>query len=194
MSTNTWVGVGNLTRDPESRYTQGANPTSMCRFSIAINDGFGEKQETNYINIVTFGKLADNCIQYLSKGKKVAVTGRIKTGAYTSQQTGQKVYTTDIIASSVEFLTPSGQQDQFSQQGFAQQSGFGQTQAYVNPQTQQMSQSASMASSAPQQGFAQPQQQSFAQQPQQQSFNPPPQVQNGNPQGFTALADDDVPF
>lgn len=193
MSTNTWVGVGNLTRDPESRYTQGANPTSMCRFSIAINDGFGEKQETNFINVVAFGRLADNCIQYLGKGKKVAVTGRIKTGQYTSQQTGQKVYTYDIIASNVEFLTPSGQQDQFTQQsGFAQQSGFGQ----APPQA-----------AAPQQGFAQPQQQSFAppaqqpQQPQQQSFNPPqqpaqqmPDQQMQPPQGFTALSDDDVPF
>lgn len=192
MSTNTWVGVGNLTRDPESRYTQGANPTSMCRFAIAINDGFGEKQETNFINVVAFGRLADNCIQYLGKGKKVAVTGRIKTGQYTSQQTGQKVYTYDIIASNVEFLTPSGQQDQFSQQsGFAQQSGFGQ----APPQA-----------AAPQ-GFAQPQQQSFAppaqqpQQPQQQSFNPPqrpaqqmPDQQMQPPQGFTALSDDDVPF
>lgn len=192
MSTNTWVGVGNLTRDPESRYTQGANPTTMCRFSIAINDGFGEKQETNFINVVAFGRLADNCIQYLGKGKKVAVTGRIKTGQYTSQQTGQKVYTYDIIASNVEFLTPSGQQDQFTQQsGFAQQSGFGQ----APPQA-----------AAPQ-GFAQPQQQSFAppaqqpQQPQQQSFNPPqrpaqqmPDQQMQPPQGFTALSDDDVPF
>ena len=112
MSTNTWIGIGNLTKDPETKYTQGQNPTAVCRFSIAINDGYGEKQEVNYISIVAFGKVADTCSKYLSKGKKVCVTGRIKTGSYTSQRTGEKVYTTDIVAANVEFLTPQSEQHQ----------------------------------------------------------------------------------
>ncbi|MBQ7644352.1 MAG: single-stranded DNA-binding protein [Spirochaetales bacterium] len=224
MSTNTWIGVGNLTRDPETRYTQGANPTAMCKFSIAINDGYGEKQEVNYINIVAFGKTAENCQQYLAKGRKVAVTGRIKTGSYTSQQTGQKVYTTDIIASSVEFLTPSNQQGQdYGQQGFGQQNQFGQQQ---NGQQNFGQQPAYGQGYVPQQGFGQryqqpaqpPQQTSMfgpgqqpAQQPQQaappaqqqaapqaqpQAAQPAAQndVYNNPPEGFQALQDDDVPF
>ena len=115
MSTNTFIGIGNLTKDPDVKYTQGQNPKAVCRFSIAINDGYGDKQEVNYINIAAFGKVAETCGKYLSKGKKVCVTGRIKTGSYTSQRTGEKVYTTDIIASSVEFLSPQSEQQNYSQ-------------------------------------------------------------------------------
>lgn len=171
MSTNTWVGVGNLTKDPEMRISQGQNQTTICRFSIAINDGYGDKQEVNYINIVAFGKTADSCGNYLTKGKKVAVTGRIKTGSYENKQ-GQKVYTTDIIASSVEFLTPNQQNQpenwQQSNSGFEQGKqdngpGFGQQQPAWSNQWQ----------SEQQNMFGQPQEQ---------------------PQGFAALRTDDVPF
>lgn len=101
---NAVILIGNLTRDPELRWSQ---DMAICRFSIAVNDGYGEKQRTSYIPIVVFGKSAENCDKYLSKGSKVAVNGRIQTGSYTNKE-GQKVYTTDVIANNVEFLSGGG--------------------------------------------------------------------------------------
>lgn len=97
--------IGRLTRDPELRYSTGQNQTAICRFSLAINTGYGDRQRVDYPNIVVFGKIAENCKKYLSKGKMAAVTGRIQTGSY--DKDGRKVYTTDVVASSVEFLSPS---------------------------------------------------------------------------------------
>lgn len=106
---NSVVLIGNLTRDPELRYSTGANQTAICRFTVAVNDGYGEKQRTSFIPIVVFGKQAENCDRYLAKGRKVAVNGRIQTGSY--EKDGRTVYTTDVIANSVEFLN-SGQGSQ----------------------------------------------------------------------------------
>lgn len=94
--------IGNLTRDVELRYTTDQKP--IARFSIAVNDGYGEQQRTSYIPIVVFGKQAENADRYLSKGSKVAVNGRIQTGSY--EKEGRTIYTTDIIASNIEFLSP----------------------------------------------------------------------------------------
>ena len=116
--------IGNLTRDPELRYSTGANQTAICRFTIAVNDGYGDKQRTSFIPIVVFGKQAENCDRYLAKGRRVAITGRIQTGSY--EREGRTVYTTDVIASNVEFLS-SGQQGQ-GQTAF-EPSGFGGQQA-----------------------------------------------------------------
>lgn len=113
--------IGNLTRDPELRYTTGANATAVCRFTVAVNDGYGEKQRTSFIPIVVFGKQAENCDRYLAKGRRVAITGRIQTGSY--EKEGRTVYTTDVIANNVEFLS-SGQQGQ-GQGGYGQQTSFG---------------------------------------------------------------------
>lgn len=170
MSTNTWIGIGNLTKDPDVKYTQGQNPKAVCRFSIAINDGYGEKQEVNYINIAAFGKVAESCGKFLSKGKKVCVTGRIKTGSYTSQRTGEKVYTTDIIASSVEFLSPQSEQPQ---------------QNYSQPQqTQPQPQAQPVWSN-----------QDWTQAPQQQQmFGQPQAGPSKYPQGFEKLDENNVPF
>ena len=79
---NTVQLIGNLARDPELRYSTGQNQMAICRFTIAVNDGFGEKQKTSFIRIVTFGKQAESCDRYLKKGRKVAVTGKIQTGSY----------------------------------------------------------------------------------------------------------------
>lgn len=89
--------IGRLTRDPEVRYTQ--NNMAVARFSIAIdrmNDG------TDFPSIVAFGKTAENCEKYLSKGRQVGITGRIQTGSY--EKDGRKIYTTEVVASRVEFL------------------------------------------------------------------------------------------
>ena len=94
--------IGRLTKDPEVKYTAGEKPTAVARFSIAVNDGYGENERTSFINIVAFGKQAENCERFLSKGRQVGITGRIQTGSY--EKDGRTVYTTDVIASRVEFL------------------------------------------------------------------------------------------
>ena len=117
--------IGRLTRDPDVRYTAGTQ-MAVCRFSIAIDRPprqNGEKQ-TDFPNIVVFGKQAENCERYLAKGRLVGVQGRIQTGSYTNKD-GATVYTTDVVADRVEFLEwgdrPSGQRQQsYGQQAQAQ--------------------------------------------------------------------------
>lgn len=99
---NSVILIGNLTRDPDLRYSTGANQIAVCRFTVAVNDGYGERQRTSFIPVVVFGKSGENCEKYLSKGRKVAVNGRIQTGSY--EKDGRTVYTTEVIANNVEFL------------------------------------------------------------------------------------------
>lgn len=123
--------IGNLTRDPDLRYSTGSNPTAVCRFTIAVNDGFGDNQKTSYIPVIVFGKSAENCSNHLRKGSKVAVNGKIQTGSY--EKDGKTVYTTDVIANNfggVEFLSKVesiGKSTSFSQneqQSLTEPSGF----------------------------------------------------------------------
>lgn len=95
--------IGNLTKDPELKYTSGQSQTAIARFTVAVNEGYGDQQRTNFIPITVFGKQAESCETYLKKGSKVGVSGRIQTGSYDKE--GQTVYTTDVIASRVEFLS-----------------------------------------------------------------------------------------
>lgn len=96
--------IGNLTRDPEIRWS---NDLAIARFSIAINK-IGKDKGADFPNIVVFGKQAENCERFLTKGRKVAVQGHIQTGSY--EKDGQKIYTTDIVADRIEFLTPHNQE------------------------------------------------------------------------------------
>ncbi len=121
---NNVILIGNLVRDPELRYSTGQNQTAVCRFTVAVNDGYGERQRTSFIPIVVFGKQAENCERYLAKGRKVAVNGRIQTGSY--EKDGRTVYTTDVIANNVEFLSSSqqgGNPGGYSNQGSLNQVG-----------------------------------------------------------------------
>ena len=93
--------IGNLTKDVDLRYATDSQ-TAIGRFSLAINSGYGDKKRTDYINIVCFGKTAENCEKFLRKGSKAGVRGRIQTGSYEGKN--GKVYTTDVIADEVEFL------------------------------------------------------------------------------------------
>ena len=93
--------IGRIVKDPETRETAGG--TAVTNFTLAIDDGYGEKKKTNYIPILTFGKTAENCGKFLTKGKRCAVTGKIQTGSY-EKKDGTKVYTTDIVADVVEFI------------------------------------------------------------------------------------------
>ena len=101
---NSVVLIGNLARDPEIRYTQ--TQLAVCSFTLAVNRQRTRNNENpgaDFIRINTFGKLAENCSKYLQKGRKAAVKGRIQTGSYTDKE-GQKIYTTDVMAETVEFI------------------------------------------------------------------------------------------
>ena len=96
--------IGRLTRDPEVRYTSGSQ-MAVARFSIAIDRPVrnGGERQTDFPNIVVFGRQAENCERFLGKGRLVGVQGRIQTGSYTNKD-GVKVYTTEVVANNVEFL------------------------------------------------------------------------------------------
>lgn len=100
---NNVVLIGRLTRDPEVRYTP--EQMAVARFTLAIDRpvGKGKEKQTDFPTVVVFGKQAENCEKYISKGRLVAVQGRIQTGSYTNKD-GVKVYTTDVVANNVEFL------------------------------------------------------------------------------------------
>lgn len=102
---NKVILMGRLTRDPEVRYSQGENAMAIARYSLAVDRRFnrnGNENNTDFINIVAFGKAGEFAEKYLHKGTKVLVTGRIQTGSYTNKD-GVKVYTTDIVAEDQEF-------------------------------------------------------------------------------------------
>ncbi len=91
-----------MTRDPEVRYSD--NGHTVARFAIAVDRRFKRENEQNsdFINTVAFGKTAEFVEKYFFQGNKIVVEGRIQTGSYTNQD-GQKVYTTDVVAEQVEF-------------------------------------------------------------------------------------------
>lgn len=99
---NKVVLVGRLTKDPEVKYS---NNTAITRFTLAINRSFKKdgQQEADFINCVAFNKRAEAIANYVSKGHKLGVIGRIQTGSYTNQE-GQRIYTTDVIVDEMEFL------------------------------------------------------------------------------------------
>ena len=95
--------IGRLTRDPEIRYTQ--NGKAMARFTLAIDDGYGDNKRTDFPTVTVWGKTAETIGNSLHKGSKVAVNGKITTSSY--EKDGQKVYTTEVTADmygGVEFL------------------------------------------------------------------------------------------
>ena len=96
--------IGRLTRNPEVRYK---DDLAIARFSVAINRAKGpngEDRGTDFPNIVVFGRTAENIERYLSKGSLISVSGRIQTGSYQGKD-GHTVYTTDVVADKVEFLS-----------------------------------------------------------------------------------------
>lgn len=98
---NVVVLIGRLTRDPEVRYTQ--DEMAIARFSIAVDRFAKGEKKADFINILVFGKQAENCEKYLFKGRMVAVRGRIQTGNYKNKN-GDTVYTTDVLAEQVKFI------------------------------------------------------------------------------------------
>ncbi|MBN2931304.1 MAG: single-stranded DNA-binding protein [Catenibacterium mitsuokai] len=94
--------VGRLTKDPELRRT--GSGKAVTSFNLAVERNFkSDDQEADFINCVCWGKIAENTERYCSKGSMVSVDGRIQTRNYENNQ-GQKVYVTEVIADSVQFI------------------------------------------------------------------------------------------
>ena len=115
---NNVVLIGRLTRDPELRYIP-VSGTAVSTFTLAVDKGLSKdkKQEmesknqptADFVRIVVWGKMGENCANYLAKGRLVGVQGRIQTSNY--DKDGTKVYVTDVVASNVEFLEWGDKQD-----------------------------------------------------------------------------------
>ncbi|MGE7114691.1 single-stranded DNA-binding protein [Lysinibacillus sp. NPDC047702] len=140
---NRTVLVGRLTKDPELRYTP--NGIASCRFTVAVNRTFSNEQgerDADFISCVAWRKQAENLANYQRKGALIGLEGRIQTGSYEGQN-GQRVYTTDVVADSIQFLEPrsntggaQSNQPYYQNQPNAHQPQYG-GQAYRNNQLNQ---------------------------------------------------------
>jgi single-strand DNA-binding protein len=109
---NNVVLIGRLTRDPELRYLEGSG-TSVSNFTLAIDRQLSKEKKAeaeskgyptaDFINIVVWGKQAENCVNYLVKGRLVAVNGRLQSRSYDAKD-GTKRYVTEVVANNVQFL------------------------------------------------------------------------------------------
>lgn len=92
--------MGRLTRDPELKYSQSGK--AYCRFTVAVNRDFN-KDEADFINCLAFGKTAETIAEWLGKGRRIALQGRIQTGNYENKN-GEKVNTFEVVADRFEFV------------------------------------------------------------------------------------------
>lgn len=183
--------VGRLTRDPirKPATQSGAVPVD---FTIACEDGFGDKKTVDYVNCTAWGKTGDSVMNFLKKGDMALVNGRFK-----SSKNDDRIYWT-LRADDVRFL-PSGNKDNSqqpkAQQNYNQAPPQAQQPQYNNqqPQYAQQPQAPQYANQQPQQGYANQQpQQGYTQQPQ-QGYNQQPQ-QGGNDMFGNQIGDDSLPF
>lgn len=102
---NKVILLGRLTRDAQTRYTEGTEPMAISRFTLAVDrrtQRDQKEQSADFISCVAFGKTGQFFEKYGQKGTKFAVEGRIQTGSYTNRE-GHKVYTTDVVIETAEF-------------------------------------------------------------------------------------------
>ena len=92
--------IGNLVRDPELRYTKQNTP--VASYTIAINTRYGEQQQTDYINISTWGKSGEFVSKYFKKGQPIAIIGRLKNKNYESNVV--KHYSMEVVTEDIEFI------------------------------------------------------------------------------------------
>lgn len=115
---NKVILTGRLTKDPEIRWS---NETAIANMTLAVDRPQNKNGENraDFPRIVVFGRQAENCQKYLSKGRLVAIDGRIQTGKY--EKDGMTIYTTDVVADRVEFIGERGERQERDVQG----AGFG---------------------------------------------------------------------
>jgi single-strand DNA-binding protein len=108
---NNVILIGRLTRDPELKYSQSGK--AFCKFSLAVQREFN-REEVDFINCLAFGKTAETIAEWLGKGRRIALQGRIQTGSYENKN-GDTVYTTEIVADRFEFIDNSKTQESKNQ-------------------------------------------------------------------------------
>ena len=113
-SVNKVILVGNLGKDPEVKYTSTGTP--VAKFSLATNEGYKDKNgqwqdRTEWHNIVAWQRLAEIVGEYVKKGSKVYIEGRLQTSSWDDKETGQKKYKTEIIANDLVLLSGRGETD-----------------------------------------------------------------------------------
>ena len=96
------TAVGNLGKDPEVRAT--GSGIKVATFSIAVDQGYGDKARTEWVNVLCFDKLAELAEKYLKKGKGIALSGTLQTSSWDDKQTGQKRYKTEVVARDIVFI------------------------------------------------------------------------------------------
>ncbi len=131
-SLNKVILIGNLTRDPEVRYTPKGQ--AVCDISIAVNrkwrdEAGNQHEEVTYVEIVVWGKQAENCGQYLRKGSSACFEGRLQQESWEDKQTGQKRSKMCVVAEAVQFLSsPNREGGQQQERGYGNRPAPQQTQ------------------------------------------------------------------
>ena len=113
-SVNKVILVGNLGKDPEVKYTSTGTP--VAKFTLATNEGYKDKsgqwqERTEWHNVVAWQRLAEIVGEYVKKGSKVYIEGRLQTSSWDDKETGQKKYKTEIIANDLVLLSGRGEPD-----------------------------------------------------------------------------------
>jgi len=113
-SVNKVILVGNLGKDPEVKYTPSG--TAVAKFSLATNEGYKDKagqwqERTEWHNVVAWQRLAEIVGEYVKKGSKVYIEGRLQTSSWDDKETGQKKYKTEIVANELVLLGGRGEGD-----------------------------------------------------------------------------------
>jgi single-strand DNA-binding protein len=121
---NKVILMGNLTRDPEIRYSQGENSMAIARFSLAVNRRFTRQGETDtdFFNCTAFGRQAEFVEKYFHQGSRMLITGRIQNDNYTNKN-GEKVYSVQVIVEEVEFAERKSTADAVANAGGSQGNG-----------------------------------------------------------------------
>ena len=122
---NKVIEIGRLVKDPDIRYSQGANTTCVARYTLAVDRKFKQDGQptADFINCIAFGKLGEFAEKYLHKGTKIAVVGRIQTGSYKNKD-GNTIYTTDVVVEEQEFCESKSQSNSQPQPAQSNSDGF----------------------------------------------------------------------
>ena len=118
---NKVILMGRLTRDPEVRYSQAAEPLAIARYTLAVDrrgrrDANGNDQTADFIPCVAFGRAGEFAEKYFRQGLKIVISGRIQTGSYTNKD-GIRVYTTEVIVEEQDFAESKRSSDNSGEVG-----------------------------------------------------------------------------
>lgn len=115
LNMNKTILVGRLTRDPETRYSQGEHSMAITRYTLAVDRKIRRDSEpaADFIPCVVFGRSAEFAEQYFRQGMRISISGRIQTGSYTNKN-GVKIYTTEVVVEEQEFAESRGEHSTYS--------------------------------------------------------------------------------